>query len=145
MGHCIRMTRQSDMPALLLMMKEHALFEGADLNISRHHQQSQLTALPVTIFVVTDNEQLVGYMSVIKQFSTWDLDWYLYLDCLYLSEHTRGLGLGGQLMGKLKSFAKEHKIKEIQWQTPKENLPAIEFYQKQGAINKHKQRFFWFV
>ena len=84
-------------------------------------------------------------MSVIKQFSTWDMDWYLYLDCLYLTKETRGQGIGLKLMQKLKHFAKENMINTIQWQTPKDNFTAIEFYQKLNAVNKEKQRFFWAV
>jgi len=34
-------------------------------------------------------------------------------------------------------------INTIQWQTPKDNQLAIEFYQQLGAIKKEKQRFFW--
>ncbi|WP_371257818.1 GNAT family N-acetyltransferase [Pseudoalteromonas sp. '520P1 No. 423'] len=33
------------------------------------------------------------------------MDWYLYLDCLYLIEESRGLGIGKQLMKQLKDFA----------------------------------------
>jgi ribosomal protein S18 acetylase RimI-like enzyme len=111
----------------------------------QRHQLKNLAALPVTIFVVESNNKLYGYMSVIKQFSTWDMDWYLYLDCLYLNEKTRGLGIGLQLMKRLKFFAQENNISMIQWQTPNDNFPAIAFYQKLKAINKEKQRFFWSV
>jgi hypothetical protein len=46
-------------------------------------------------------------------------------------------------MEHLKSYAKENGINSVQWQTPIANLPAIGFYQKLGAVNKEKQRFFW--
>lgn len=143
MEYCIRLATVNDQESLLLIMKEHATFEGYRLEISKNQQQCKLDTLPVTIFVVHSNGKLVGYMSVIKQFSTWDMDWYLYLDCLYLNEETRGHGIGLKLMQQLKAFAKENIISTIQWQTPKDNLPAIEFYQKLGAIKKEKQRFFW--
>jgi len=143
MEYCIRRAIDKDRAPLLLMMKEHAMYEGQRLEFSMHQKLTQLENLPVTIFVVTINDNLVGYMSVIKQFSTWDMDWYLYLDCLYLKEETRGQGMGFKLMQKLKNFAKENEIHTIQWQTPKDNFSAIEFYQKLGAINKEKERFFW--
>jgi ribosomal protein S18 acetylase RimI-like enzyme len=143
MEYNIRIATTKDKKPLLLMMEEHATFEGHKLEISKNHQHYKLETLPVTIFVVLSNDKLVGYMSVIKQFSTWDMDWYLYLDCLYLNEETRGHGIGLKLMQQLKTFAKENMIPTIQWQTPKDNLPAIEFYQKLGAIKKKKQRFFW--
>jgi len=144
MKYRIRVAEAKDQKHLLFMMKEHALYEGNELQISIHHQQiNSLESLPLTIFVVESNNKLVGYMSVIKQFSTWEMDWYLYLDCLYLNEETRGQGIGLKLMQKLKLFAQKNMISSIQWQTPIDNLPAIKFYQKLGAINKEKQRFFW--
>jgi len=143
MKFCIRTATEKDKELLLLIMKEHAIFEGHKLAISKCKQQRKLTTLPITIFVVDFNGKLVGYMSVIKQFSTWDMDWYLYLDCLYLTEETRGQGIGLKLMQTLKAFAQENMINTIQWQTPKDNLLAIEFYQQLGAIKKEKQRFFW--
>ncbi len=145
MKYCIRTATEKDKKSLFLIMKEHAIFEGHKLEVSKCKQQIKITTIPVTIFVVDFNDKLVGYMSIIKQFSTWDMDWYLYLDCLYLTKETRGLGVGLKLMQKLKAFAKENMIKTIQWQTPKDNIMAIEFYQKLGAIKKEKQRFFWAI
>lgn len=144
MEYCIRVAQAKDHECLLLLMKDHAHFEGHELVLSKQHQQlSNLESLPLTIFVVESDNKLIGYMSVIKQFSTWDMDWYLYLDCLYLNKETRGQGIGMKLMQKLKLFSQKHKINTIQWQTPKDNLSAIKFYQKLGAMNKEKYRFFW--
>lgn len=143
MEYSIQLVTNKDQEPLMLMMKEHAKFEGHKLHISKNQQQCKLEDLPVTIFVVHSNDKLVGYMSVIQQFSTWDMHWYLYLDCLYLNEETRGHGIGLTLMQQLKAFAKEKMIKTIQWQTPIDNMLAIEFYLKLGAIKKEKQRFFW--
>jgi len=125
-------------------MKAHAGFEGHQFKMTpEHNKLFDLDSLPITLFLVESNKKILGYMSVIKQFSTWDMDWYLYLDCLYLTEETRGLGIGKQLMLQLKRFATKQKIKTIQWQTPNNNLAAISFYKKLGADNKEKQRFFW--
>ena len=146
MEYCIRKAVDKDQQSILFLMKEHALYEGNELEPSILHQQlKNLAMLPITIFVVESDNKLLGYMSIIKQFSTWDMDWYLYLDCLYLTKETRGQGVGLKLMQKLKVFSKENKINKIQWQTPKDNYSAIEFYQKLNAVNKEKQRFFWDV
>ncbi len=144
MKYCIRLAEVKDKNAILALMKEHAVFEGHELVLSRQEQQlNSLATLPLTIFVVELKSTLVGYTSVIKQFSTWDMDWYLYLDCLYLNEQSRGQGIGLKLMQKLRCFSQENKINTMQWQTPNSNVPAINFYQKLGAKNKDKQRFFW--
>lgn len=146
MEYYIRIATAKDQESILFLMKEHAQFEGHEIDFSMQHQQlNNIENLPVTLFVVEFNHKLYGYMSVIKQFSTWDMDWYLYLDCLYLTEDVRGKRIGLQLMAKLKCFAKKNSINTVQWQTPIDNLPAIKFYQKLNAVNKEKQRFFWSI
>jgi len=115
MAYCIRVATDKDKKSLSLLMKEHALYEGNNLGISKHQQMGSFEDLPVTIFVVDWNETLVGYMSVIKQFSTWDMEWYLYLDCLYLTKAARRYGIGLKLMQKLKALAEKEMINIIQW------------------------------
>jgi L-amino acid N-acyltransferase YncA len=108
MEYCIRLAQTKDQESLLLLIKEHASFEGHELVLTKQHQQlHNVDTLPVTIFVVESNNKLFGYMSVIKQFSTWDMDCYLYPDCLYLAEETRGQGMGLKLMNTLKLFSQK--------------------------------------
>jgi L-amino acid N-acyltransferase YncA len=44
--------------------------------------------------VVEWNHKLAGYASYTKQFSTWDAFYYIYMDCLFLTEKSRGFGIG---------------------------------------------------
>jgi len=46
-------------------------------------------------------------------------------------------------MSFCKDYALQHKLPEIQWQTPVENTDAIQFYNHIGANPKHKLRYFW--
>ncbi len=144
----IRLASQQDQQQLLELIRAHAEFEGGQVaeyggDDSRTEPLADLASMPVTIFVVEDEKALQGYFSVIKQYSTWDRQWYLYLDCLYLTSEYRGQGIGQQLMEFLKGYAKIQGIELIQWQTPSDNKAAIAFYQKLGAQTKCKQRFFW--
>lgn len=140
----IRLATNQDISEILQLMADHAEFEGQPfLTIQAHNNIADISALPITLYVVEYNAQLIGYMSFIKQFSTWDMAYYLYLDCLYLCEEARGKGLGKQLMLTLKKQAKKQGLKLIQWQTPTSNQSAIHFYTSLGAKPKHKARFFW--
>lgn len=64
------------------------------------------------------------------------------MDCLYLREETRGLGLGRQLVMEIASLAYRLGCVNVQWQTPVWNERAIRFYQRLGAKGKQKVRFF---
>ena len=97
----------------------------------------------VHCLVIERGHQIVGYATFMKQFSTWDAAWYMYLDCLFLKKEIRGNGWGLKMMEKIKTYAKQEKCSSIQWQTPSFNASGIVFYSKIGAISKTKESFFW--
>lgn len=144
----IRFVKKEDIPQLVILCKEHAAYEKASYNLSGKMQlllkHLFLPKNEIKCIVVAQKSKLLGYSTVLKQFSTWDANFYFYMDCLYLKEDARGKGLGKLMMEEIKKYA----IKEncnLQWQTPKFNTNAIEFYKALGAEYKTKERFFWKV
>ncbi|WP_148639138.1 GNAT family N-acetyltransferase [Aquimarina longa] len=95
--------------------------------------------------MIEESKEIIGYTTFMKQFSTWDANFYIYLDCLFIKEKARGKGLGMFIMERVKEYAKSKNCKIIQWQTPDFNQKTINFYQKLGAVSKSKERFFWNV
>ncbi len=67
---------------------------------------------------------------------------YLYMDCLFVKEFARGLGIGEKLVRQIEMEGKKLNCHLIQWQTPDFNTPAIRFYERLGATSKSKERFF---
>lgn len=49
MKYCIAMAEEKDKESLLLMMKEHAMFEGHNIEITNYKELGKLKSLPVTI------------------------------------------------------------------------------------------------
>jgi|TARA_R100000789_G_C3012925_1_gene151780 GNAT superfamily N-acetyltransferase len=142
----IRIAEKIDFEAIKKLVKAHAKFEKvsalSDNNLDKLSNYIFSTDV-VKCLVVELNNEIIGYATFMKQFSTWDANYYLYLDCLYLSEKTRGKGIGAQIMNKIKVYAKSINCSEIQWQTPDFNKEAIDFYKKLGADSKTKERFNW--
>ncbi len=144
----IRLAVTADAKALVELCHDHALFEKSGYDKTGKQQQLEQALEdpdhPLTIYVAEEPEQqeLVGYMSYTKEYSTWNLRFYLHMDCLYLSKKVRRQGLGKKLIEQMTSDARKMAIKEIQWQTPFDNEDAILFYYKLGAGMKEKCRFF---
>ncbi|MBX2873024.1 MAG: GNAT family N-acetyltransferase [Saprospiraceae bacterium] len=143
----IRPLRQTDLPQLLRLCQAHAAFEDCAFDprgkIEAWRRYLLANDGEISCWVVEHKEALIGYASFVKQFSTWDARYYLYLDCLYLDSTSRGLGLGKQIMQRIKDYGRAHQCVEIQWQTPSANETAIRFYRALGAKSKSKARFFW--
>ena len=89
--------------------------------------------------VVQSDKYLIGYATYMKQYSTWEGCDYIYMDCLYLMEFARGLGIGKKLINRIQLEAEKLGCTAIQWQTPIFNTKAIKFYKSLGAISKPKR------
>lgn len=147
--HHIRAVEKRDLGELVQLCAAHAAYEECAYN-SLYKAQDLATHLfgqspALQCLVVELDGQLIGYATFMKQFSTWDTAFYVYMDCLYLTEAARNLGIGKELMEKVKYYAKEEKCDHIQWQTPKSNTEAIRFYRALGAESKEKERFFLYL
>jgi GNAT superfamily N-acetyltransferase len=92
--------------------------------------------------VVEKDNQLIGYATYMKQFSTWDANHYIYMDCLFMTEESRGFGIGEKLINRIMKEAQKLECVLIQWQTPDFNKRAMKFYNRIGATQKSKERFF---
>lgn len=143
--HIIRPVQPADLDELLTMMQEHADFEKAAFNPEGKKEKlyAALFQQPqrLNCWVVTIDEQLVGFVSYTFDFSTWDAAEFMYMDCLFLREQTRGRGIGSEIIDRLAAVAAERNCINIQWQTPTFNTPAINFYLKNKALAADKVRF----
>lgn len=145
----IRYAKPNDLKPLVELLKLHAAYEEASVNFDKKvnlletYLFSHVPALKC--LVVDDEGELVGYATFMEQFSTWNTGFYIYLDCLFLKEATRGQGVGASIMDTIKAYAQSKNCDTIEWQTPSFNKRAITFYEKLGAKHKAKARFFWSV
>lgn len=141
----VRFAEKKDLNEIIDLCEAHAHYEKSVFNktgklesLSNHFFENPNG---LKCIVVQFEYEIVGYATFIKQFSTWDANYYIYLDCLFLKEKTRGKGIGKQMMQLIKEYAYKEKCKIIQWQTPSFNKRAINFYSKLGAIHASKERF----
>lgn len=142
----IRKVGPEDIEGVIELCALHAEFEGGEYN--KRGKADKLSEacfqFPplVHCLVAVQDGRLVGYATATKEFSTWDADFFLHMDCLYVCEEARGGGLGSGFIVELKKLAIAESCTHIQWQTPVNNKKAISFYLKEKAVSKDKKRFF---
>lgn len=143
----IRKVEVRDLEQLVELCEAHAIYEGANYEHSGKKEglEKALFGNPPLLhgLVLADEEQLYGYTTFARQYSTWDAFQYMYMDCLFISEAMRGQAWGQKLLNEVKQAAKEMDCSLIQWQTPLSNVNAIRFYDRIGANGLDKKRFFW--
>ena len=132
----IRKGTKSDMPRVLELIKELALYEKApdEVLIS---EETLLTEgfgpnkLFDTLVAETDNE-IVGMLLYYPVFSTWK-GRSIYLEDFVVADSHRRKGIGQLLINALVQEARVAQAKKIRWQVLDWNAPAIEFYKKISA------------
>ncbi|MEN7549077.1 GNAT family N-acetyltransferase [Rapidithrix thailandica] len=142
----IRPVRREDISGVIELCKLHAAYEQAEYDQTKKEEKlsnflfSETPAL--YCLIVEIDHKIVGYSTYMKQFSTWDANHYIYMDCLFLTEECRGYGIGEKLIDRIKKEAVLLGCNLIQWQTPAFNKRAMKFYNRIGAKSKSKERYF---
>jgi GNAT superfamily N-acetyltransferase len=130
----IRKGGRSDLPALLTLIKELAVYENAGeevtIDLTTLEQDGFGTEHPFFEFLVAEKGGVtIGVALYFSTYSTWK-GRVLYLEDLIVSEAYRRLGVGKQLFDALVVEAKRMDAKRLCWQVLDWNTPAIEFYKK---------------
>ncbi|MEX0173360.1 GNAT family N-acetyltransferase [Streptomyces sp. LMG1-1-1.1] len=143
----VRHARPEELPRVVELIAEHAAYEkaaapapGLAERLSRLLFGAEPPRLRCLVAVLPDGT-LAGYATCAPELSTWDGAEYLHMDCLYLTEASRGHGLGPLLTAAVTTEARTLGLTEIQWQTPAWNEAAIRFYDRLGATSKPKRRY----
>ena len=142
----IRTASPEDLDALIELCAEHASYEGSmyDPQNKKERLSSALFSASPRLYawVAEHQENAVGFATATQEFSTWEAASFLHMDCLYLREEVRGLGLGRLLVLEIAQLALRLGCINLQWQTPVWNEHAIRFYHHLGGKAKQKERFF---
>jgi ribosomal protein S18 acetylase RimI-like enzyme len=133
----IRFPLASEIKDLVELCKLHAAYEEAEFE--ENHQELRLTRDLLSskpklyCLLAIRSDEIVGYVTFMKQYSTWEAKEYIYMDCLYVKEYARGEGVGELLVNEVKSHGQSLGCSLIQWQTPSFNKRAMKFYDRIGA------------
>lgn len=132
----VRKGRQSDMPAVLDLIKELAVFENepdavvitvADLERDGFSENPLFYT-----FVAEVNTTIVGIALYYYRYSTWKGK-TIHLEDLIVNQAYRGTGAGFALYRKVIEQGRQENVKRIEWAVLDWNRNAIAFYEKSGA------------
>jgi GNAT superfamily N-acetyltransferase len=147
MSHDIKVQsiEPSHLDALLELCREHAAYEKADFRdngqVERWRSAFFAEQPKLHGWIALDGGEPCGFMTATVDYATWGAEPFVYMDCLYLQEPYRGLGLGRVFLERLREFAVAHQCGRAEWQTPPDNELGIGFYRRMGAKAKSKVRF----
>ena len=134
----IRKGEKKDLPRVLELVKELALYEKAPeqvINTVEMMEEDGFGANPVYGFFVAvkqSTQEIIGISIYYYRYSTWK-GRRLYLEDIVVTESERGNGAGKLLFDRTMLKCLEDKCSGMMWQVLDWNEPAINFYKKYGA------------
>ena len=132
----IRRATQEDLPQVLDLVKELALYEKAlnEVTITLNElEKDGFGENPIYWIILAENEKgILGMSFYYIRYSTWK-GRCLYLEDIVVKEEYRGHKIGKVLFEETIKAAKEMNAKLMTWQVLDWNEPAINFYKKFNA------------
>ena len=132
----IRKGQKQDMPAVLELIKELAIFEkepNAVAVMLKDLENDGFQNNPLFhTFVAEKNNQIIGMALYYYRYSTWKGK-TIHLEDLIVKKEFRGTGAGFALYSEIIKQGKIDQVRRIEWNVLDWNEPAIQFYQKSGA------------
>lgn len=132
----IRFAKQSDMPKVLELIKELAVFEkepDAVIVTEKDLIEHGFGKNPLfTCFVAESEQEIVAIALIYFRFSTWKGK-TVHLEDLIVKQEFRGQGLGTLLLDEVIKYGYSQGVQRICWEVLDWNTSAINFYKKQGA------------
>ena len=136
MNFTIRTATKNDMPQVLNLIKELAVFEkepdAVEVTLTDLEHDGFGKNPAFHCFVAEVNGTIEGMALVYNRYSTWKGK-ALHLEDLIVSEAMRGTGIGSALLDEVVKYGYELGVKRINWEVLDWNEPAIVFYEKNGA------------
>ncbi len=132
----IRKGLKSDLPEILILIKELAKYENSldEVTITIEDlEKDGFNNNPLYWFIVAENEEkIIGMSFYFIRYSTWKGK-FLFLEDFIVSKSFRRNGVGSMLFEKTILIAQEMQVNGMIWQVLDWNDLAINFYNKYNA------------
>ena len=136
MNFNIRTAQKNDLPQVLSLIKELAVYEKAEQEVTitlKELEEDGFGEKPVYWILIAENKEgIVGMSFYYIRYSTWKGK-CLYLEDIVVKEAFRGQKIGKALFEATIEAAKTMNAKLMTWQVLDWNEPALNFYKKFNA------------
>ena len=136
MDFTIRAASSSDMPQVLRLIKELAVFEkepnAVEVTVEDLQKDGFGKQPRFHCFVAEVHTEIKGIALIYNRYSTWK-GRAIHLEDLIVNKSMRGSGMGTALLDEVIKHAHDLGVKRVNWEVLDWNEPAIKFYENKGA------------
>ncbi|MFV0540393.1 MAG: GNAT family N-acetyltransferase [Aestuariibaculum sp.] len=132
----IRKAKKTDMPQVLVLINQLAVFEkepdAVEVTLEDLEKDGFGDTPAFFCFVAEAEGKVEGIALCYFRYSTWKGK-AIHLEDLIVNDTMRGHGIGSALLDEVVKYGHALKVKRINWEVLDWNTPAISFYEKKGA------------
>lgn len=132
----IRKAKKTDMPQVLVLINQLAIFEkepdAVEVTLEDLEKDGFGDTPDFFCFVAEAEGKVEGIALCYFRYSTWKGK-AIHLEDLIVNDTMRGHGIGSALLDEVVKYGHALKVKRINWEVLDWNTPAISFYEKKGA------------
>ena len=136
MNFIIRKAEKKDMPQVLSLINQLAIFEkepeAVELTLKDLETDGFGENPAFFCFVAEIDSKIEGIALCYYRYSTWKGK-VVHLEELIVNETMRGLGLGSALLDEVVKYGYSIGVKRINWEVLNWNEAALTFYKQKGA------------
>jgi GNAT superfamily N-acetyltransferase len=144
--HDIRPARRSDIPDLMRLIRDLAVYEKLEHLIVATEEMMERGLFGegsrAEAIVCSEGGRAVGMAIYTHNFSTFLGRKGLYLEDLFVEPAHRGKGYGKALLVALARIARDRGCGRFEWMVLDWNAPSIRFYESLGAVRMEEWRLF---
>ena len=119
----IRPLQDTDIEALLALLKEFALFQKHPESMTNTVGQLRQDREHFKSYVALIDSAVIGYTIYYSAYSSWS-GRALYIEDLYVTTESRNMGIGKKLLDTVVEEARSTQCKKVKWQVSKWNKNA---------------------
>ena len=128
----IRPARVEDVPVILELIRDLAMYERAPNEVTATEEQLAEVLFgqrpAAEVLLAFEGQSAIGFAVYFYNFSTWLGRPGLYLEDLFVKPEKRGKGYGRALLVELAKIARDRGCGRMEWAVLDWNEPAIKFY-----------------
>jgi len=145
----IRSAEPADVPAIVALMREFAVFEDLvdyfEITEGRLLQVLFGEGAFVHALVAEVDARVCAYSVFYPNFASFRGQLGMYLEDIYITADHRGRGIGDAMLREIARIAARRGFERIDFQVLDWNRSAIDFYEKHGAVRDDVERHFKFT
>ncbi|RAS79656.1 GNAT family N-acetyltransferase [Priestia endophytica] len=124
----------TDYKKVAVLFNEYRVFykQKSDIKAAERFIYERLHNKESVIFLALEEAEAVGFAQLYPSFTSIGIKRIIILNDLYVTEKTRGSGVGAALLQEVKEYGKQEEIGSIVLQTAKDNARAQHLYEKLG-------------